>query len=123
MLLKLLLILLCLRWSSEYRQACCSGELVPKQRYIVAAEIAADLKTRGGEITAAEGFRLLNALQGIAVNVEDDVEVEFDSEQEYETDDEETCVDVKQKVHETEPECNGSPSNPPNREDTSDLQD
>ena len=54
------------------RQACCSGELIPKERYIRAAEIAADLQTRDGKISAAEGFRLLNALQGIAVEVDDD---------------------------------------------------
>jgi SNF2 family DNA or RNA helicase len=73
------------------RQACCSGELIPKERYIRAAEIAADLQTRDGKISATEGFRLLNALQGIAVEVEDD-DGEFlanDNEIENETDEEE----------------------------------
>lgn len=73
------------------RQACCSGELIPKERYIRAAEIAADLQTRDGKISAAEGYRLLNALQGIAVEIDDDDDgfLANDNEIEYDTDDEE----------------------------------
>lgn len=82
------------------RQACCSGELVPKQRYITAAEIATDLQKSGGELTAAEGFRMLQALQGIAVVIEDDDDfVTGDDAVEYETDED----DSKSEINENNP--------------------
>lgn len=58
---------------TRLRQACCSGSLVPKERLERAEEVLAAIEssgTQGGQLSAAEGLKLLEKLKGVLEHAE-----------------------------------------------------
>lgn len=57
------------------RQACCSGELIPEERFHAVSKIARKLKDRNGDLSVTEGLELFEALMVRRDDVDSETEI------------------------------------------------